>query len=633
MGYTGAMPPQPEDDTGSLERARKRLYEPAGATLEASPEVTAEKQRSFPHAWEQKTKTPAPYQQKRHVHFASIFFMIAVLFFLISLSIAGYFFYFGGNTVSVDKITIDIQGPTSIAGGETASFSLVITNENPVAIDNVTLEITFPEGTRTEDLLKAYPRYTEDLGTLASGAVVTRSLKAALFGGTGATLNLPISFSYTTTGSNAVFVKKVSYPLSISSSPLSVSVETLSETVAGKPLTLTLTVRSNATVPLDNVVLLSTLPFGFSVISSSVPLNNGSFLLGTVAPGTNKEITLVGALLGQDKEQRTFKFTVGTANAPQEQAPAITYMTQDATVTIAAPFINTTLALNGNTSSSVVVQPGSRQSVTLSYTNTLLTSVTNATIEVAISGPAVDYDSIKTTSGFYRSSDHTIVFSKDTDSSLSNLAPGASGIGAFTFATLPAEALPTSPTLTFTISVSGTRVGQTNVPEEVTSTASKTAKVATAVVLSANSSYLSGNVVNTGPIPPQANKATTYAIVLQANNKGSAVAGGMVSTVLPSYVTYTGVTNGKGTFSYDTTSRTVSWNIGDIAQNGNALATFQVSFTPSTSQKGTEPNLTGPFSFKGHDRFAGVQISATADAVTTETKGDPGYSPAKATVQ
>lgn len=627
------MPPQ-SDDTGSLEQARRRLYKPDAALKENRPPLANADAPSLPHAWEGVALPPVSHKGERHVRLASLFFMAASLFFLVSLGIAGYFFYFGGNTVSVDKVAITILGPTTIAGGDTVPLSLSITNKNPVAIDNAVIEINFPSGTRSADnVLAAYPRYTENLGQLASGETVTRSIKVIVFGGAGQTLTLPVSFSYGTAGSSADFVKKSSYALAISSTPLSISVDSLSETVSGKPLSFTLTVRSNATVPLDNVVLSSVLPFGFQVTSSSLPLNITSFLLGTLAPGASKQVTLVGTLVGQDKEQRVFHFTVGTANTPAEQAPAVAYMTQDASVTIIAPFINATLALNGDTSANVVVASGSRQSVAVSYANTLPTSVTNAIVAITLSGSAIDYDSIETTSGFYRSTDRTIVFSRDTDPSLATLAPGASGIGSFSFLTLPADALPAAPTLSFTISVSGTRVGQSNVPESVSASATKTAKVATTIALSATPLHSSGAVSNSGPIPPQANQATTYTVVLSIRNSGSAVAGGTVTTVLPGFVSYTGLTRSTGTFSYNDASHTVSWNTGDLAQGASVQGAFQVSFTPSTSQEGTIPALTGPFSFSGYDRFAGVQVSATADPVTTETKGDPGYIAAKAIVQ
>lgn len=622
----------PEDDIGSLEKARANLYKPDAPTEELRVPLTEGSEHTVPHAWEGPPPAPASAQHP-HVRIAVMFFTGTFVFFLIALAAAGYFFYFGGNSVSVDKIAIDIQGPTTIAGGDTVSLSVTITNKNPVAIDNATIEIGFPEGSRdAANVLQAYPRYTENLGTLPSGVTITRSIKVVVFGEAGQMLSLPISFSYGTTRSSATFEKKSSYALAISSTPLSLSVTTLTETVSGKPLTLTLAVRSNATTPLTNVVLAGAFPFGFSVVSSSIPLSESTFTLGTLQPGQTKTITLVGTLSGQENEQRVFRFTLGTAKSADDQTLAVTYMTQNTTVAITAPFLDATISLNGDTSSSVIT-PQSNQSATVSYTNTLPTNITNATIAIAILGSAVDYDSIRTTSGFYRSLDHTIIFSKDTDPSLAQLAPGASGIGTFTFSTLSPETLPPSPTITFTISVSGTRVGQSNVPEAVNSSVTRVLKVATTVVFTASSLHTSAPFSTSGPIPPRANEATTYAIVLNVRNRGSAVAGGVVSTTLPSYVSYAGKTSGPGSFSYNESSREVTWNTGDLAQGGSAQGAFLVSLTPSSSQRGDAPALTGSLSFSGYDRFAGVQVGAVTEAVTTQTTGDPGYISIFGTVQ
>lgn len=626
------MPPS-EDTTGSLERARERLYEPSAARESPRAPLGAPGEASLPHVWVEDSLRRAPGRKGRHAHFAGIFFIIAFSFFLISLAAVAYFFYFGGNSVSVDKISVNIQGPTTIAGGDTVPLSLSITNRNPATLEDVTVEMEFPEGTRSAaDMLEAYPRHTERLGALKSGETVTLSLRAVMFGGAGQTLVLPVSLSYGTAGSNATFIKKTSYTLAVSSTPLSLSVETFSETVSGQSLTFMLTVRSNAAVPLDNVVLASALPFGFTVTSSSLPLTNSDFFLGTLAPGASKELTLSGILVGQDTEQRVFRFTVGTGSAANTQTIAVPYMEQEAIVTITAPFLYTTLALDGDPSLSIVA-PGSHHSAMVSYRNTLPTSVANAAVAITLSGSALDYNSIQTVNGFYRSADRTVVFSRDTDPALATLAPGASGLGSFTFAVLPAAALAPAPTVTFSISVSGTRVGQTSVPEEVRISATKTVKVATAVLLTSSASHSSGPFGNSGPIPPQADQATTYAIVWNVKNTGSAVAGGTASALLPSYVSYAGRTSGQGAFIYDETSRTVSWNIGDLAQGASAQGAFQISLTPSVSQKGTAPQLIGPASFSGYDRFAGVQVRAAAEPATTETKGDSGYVLANAIVQ
>lgn len=635
------MPPSSNDDTSSLERARERLYE-TGASAPARETRLKSAVDTLPQAWEKdpldEVIATLPAQGvvngKQRVRAASIFFVGAFLFFFVSLAATLYISFVGGNAVSVDKVSIILDGPTSVAGGDTVPLTVTVTNTNAVAIQNATLDIDFPESARSaDDVSKPFPRYTENLGTLASGASVTRSIKVILFGGTGQSLSLPASVSYGASGSNAVFVKKTTYSMALSSSPLEVSVNTIAEAVSGQSITFSLTVRSNATVPIDNVVLAGSFPFGFTAQSSSQPLTNSSFLLGTLAPGASKSLWITGPITGQEGEDRVFHFTIGTAASSQDQNLAVQYMTQDASVHIAAPFINTSLAINGNTSSNIVLSPGATQTVKVAYTNTLSTPVTNATISVALLGTAIDYSTVQSSNGFYNSSTHTVVFSRDTNPSLAVLTPGASGFGTITFSTLPASSLVGSPNVTLTTSVSGTRVGQANVPEQVSSSATTVAKVSTSVVVTTNSLHTSGPLGSSGPIPPVAGQPTTYTIEWGVRTLGSAVAGATMSATLPNYVSYTGKTAGSGNFSYDAGSRTVTWTVGDIPPGTIDTGDFEVSLTPSTSQRGSTPLLTGRATFSGYDRFAGTQISGTADPVTTETRADPGYIPANAVVQ
>ncbi len=630
------MSTEPLDERSALERARARLYTQDGGTTDAHERLAPPGSRSTQHAWESEAQPLVQRRGRRHVRLATVFLLGSVGFFLVSAIAAGYVLYYGGNSVSVNKITIATQGPTTIAGGDPLSLSLAITNRNPVALENATLDIDFPDGTRSvaeDGTSTAYPRYTEKLGTIPSGATVLRTVKASVYGASGTSLDFPISLSYEASGSNAVFVKKSSYTVGISSTPLSVAVDTLMETVSGKPFTVSLTVRNNAVTAIDNVEVLGALPFGFSVASTSAPFTNSLFYIGTLAAGASKTLTLTGSLSGQDQEQRAFHFTVGTGSSAHDRTLAVSYMTQDANVTITAPFIRTSLALNGDTSNATVVAPGATQTGLLTYTNGLGTSVTNATIRIQISGAAVDYSSIQTQNGFYDSTSHSVVFSQDTDPSLSSLSPGATGVGSFTFRTVPVGQSVSSPTITFTTSVSGTRIGQANVPETVTASAVRTAKMSTSIALSASALHTSGSIVNTGPVPPQVDTATTYTIAWNVREAGNALAGGVMSATLPSYVTYTGKTTGSGTVSYDSASRRVTWSVGNVPQGSSLQAAFQVSLTPSSSQRGSTPALTSAAAFTGHDRFAGVDVTQTIAPVTTETSSDSGYVAGSGVVQ
>ena len=278
------MQPRPKEDSdGPLEQARESLYSPTAAASERSP-FHAMSERSLPHEWEEKETLPsapsrgAPRASREHI------FATASVFFLISLAIAGYFLYFGSNSVSIDKIEISIQGPTTIAGGDIIPLSLTITNKNPVTIENATIEIDFPEGTRSAaNVFSPYPRYIENLGALASGATVTRSVKAVVFGGAGQTLVLPIVFSYDIANSNAVFEKS---PRILSRFLRHRSPYRLNRLPRRFRVTLlrlrSLSVRMRQ-YRSSNVILTAASPFGFSVTSSSLPLTNASFAIGTLA--------------------------------------------------------------------------------------------------------------------------------------------------------------------------------------------------------------------------------------------------------------------------------------------------------------------------------------------------------------
>ena len=132
----------------------------------------------------------------------------------------------------------------------------------------------------------------------------------------------------------------------------------------------------------------------------------------------------------------------------------------------------------------------------------------------------------------------------------------------------------------------------------------------------------------TGPMPPKAETDTSYAIVWSVKNSSNPVANAVVSTVLPTYVRY--VSAGAAGVSYDGGSRTVSWNLGDLPAgvgytSAAKQATFQVILTPSTSQVGSVPQLTGPTQLSGQDRFAQVNVQTSSPALTTQLSGDPGF--------
>jgi hypothetical protein len=96
--------------------------------------------------------------------------------------------------------------------------------------------------------------------------------------------------------------------------------------------------------------------------------------------------------------------------------------------------------------------------------------------------------------------------------------------------------------------------------------------------------------------------------------------------VLPPYVRFAASAPGAGV-TYEESSRTVRWDIGDLGagvgySTPERQAAFQVVLTPSSSQAGQAPALTGAALFTGQDRFAQVAVQASAEAPTTVLRND-----------
>jgi hypothetical protein len=276
---------------------------------------------------------------------------------------------------------------------------------------------------------------------------------------------------------------------------------------------------------------------------------------------------------------------------------------------------------------------------TITWTNNLPDSVSNVVVKLSLKGPVLDTNAISSQDGFYNSSDQTIVWSKDQEPTLENVAPGASGTLSFTAGTLPVGSggtLYANPVVDLNVTVQGTRTGEGNVPENVSSAASTQVLLSSNAALSAQAEHFSGPFTNSGPMPPQAEQSTTYSVLWTVQNSSNTIANATVSATLPQYVTFISSGNDNNVV-YDSKSRTVTWTLGDVKAGVGYTAparstAFQVALTPSASQVGQAVALTGQAVLQGQDRFAQVGITANADAPTTALSNENGYSPNMGTV-
>jgi hypothetical protein len=652
----------PEEDESSLERVRRRLYEEKNlppltppslshtprTSVPQGPSVPTYSQNNFQNSAPPTSWTPPPMPKakaKKRMSWTVLFLGICLLFFVAAGGISAYFFFSGDSSVSSNNIIITVQGPSSISSGATVPLTITIENKNPAAINGSDLSIAYPDGTRSaDDITQPLVRYATTIGTIPAGGSVTLPvIKSVLFGSINQAVSIPITFQYNTPNSNALFVKQDTYTSTITSSPLIITAQSVSSVAPGQTFTIALNVRSSGTASLSNIAVDAAYPSGFTpnsivvegaaVQAASSSDASGSLIpLGTLAPSEQKTINITGSLSGATADQQSFGFTVGTQATDGSETLGVDYASQTTNITLTKPFLAVSLSLNNAQADPTIVTAGSAISGVVTWINSLTSSITNGSVSIKITGNALDPSRVTATNGYFDSSSNTITYDPQTESSLGLLSPNDTGNGGFSLYTKTNSALNSiqNPTIKLSVTVSGQPSGQN--AQTISNTLTDTIKVATDLTLHSEVVHTSGPFTNSGALPPVPNKPTTYTVELAVSNSMNAVGGAVATMILPDYVTYTGqVTPSDGSVTYDDSTHTVTWTIGNVAAGtGSATkaqtAAFQVSFTPSDSQVGTSPVLVGNQTLTGTDRFTSTSVGMVAPALTIQMPTDSGYS-------
>ena len=632
------------EDRDAIERLRDRLYSRRGKVGIKERTELRESRADITPAWvnktpkppsEEKRVSPPELEQRRSLLLTILFG--SIIFFLGSIAVAFFIFLRGGNIVSSQNISLEIVGPSLVDGGKEATFQILIRNDNPTPLELADLIIEYPEGTRSAtNVEEPLLRVRESLGTIAQGVSVKRTTSAILFGEEGGTQNIRATLEYRVKGSNAIFVKEGAIEVKLGSAPVSLLVEGPDEAVSGKKVEFTVTVSSNATAAVNNVLLRAEYPFGFSgpAASPETVVSDNLWQLGDLKPRERITVRVIGVLDGQDGEERVFRFAVGSEESETEVELRVPYLTVTHAVILSRPFVSGTLSLNGDGARTIAVPSGQSLAGTITWQNNLDTEVFDLEIEAVLQGQAFDRKTVSAPRGFYRSVDSTIVWDKENDATLGQVLPGGSGSAEFTFTprnTAENGGILKNPEIIIEVNISAKRVSEGQVPQTVDSVITRRITVASPIVLEARGLHFSGPFVNGGPMPPTADLETLYTIIWVAKNPSSTVAGARVVASLPPSVRYTGqVTPTSERLSYNSANNTLSWDLGELKagtgfENAARQVSFQIGFTPSVSQINSAPQITGRAVLTGDDRFAQTRVDTETPALTTRLPGDPQF--------
>lgn len=553
--------------------------------------------------------------------YRAIIVLAGLAFFLISVTASSLYLLFGGNVVSGSNITIGVTGPLTVGGGEVLPLQVGISNQNSVAVKSATLIVDYPQGTRSgEGDEKEVSNERIQITDLSAGETRNIPLRVRVFGEENQESEIKVSIEYRVDGSSATFLKTAE-PLryKISHAPIVIKVESEEAISTDQETTIKITVTSNASVPIKDLLVQADYPNGFEYTGSDpAPISGRNiWKISELKPEASAVINLTGKVVGDKSEKVVVKFMAGVAGEKNQNELASILAVADTEFTLEDPFLSALVTIDGKSNETVTLASGKQTNVIIEVKNNSSNPVYDVVVEVKLSGNALSATKVSATDGYYNASSKTLKIDSSSVSDLSSMQPGSTK--RLSFRLEPGNVTVQSPQIQLEVNLAGRRVGDDNAREEVSGTIKRIIKIigefgVTAKVVD----------VTSGPTPPVADKITNYRIKWEASSGSNTMNGVVMTAVLPSYVEWTGATAGTGTWSYNSSTRAVEWRVNGVAGGAEASGTFDLNFLPSSSLIGKTPKLVEDIEFVAEDAFTNASLRKDVGDITTEISGQQG---------
>lgn len=622
------------DEKSFLRKAERELY---------TTDIIPPRKRSFlhehkleaPNDWQEVSEQVSDSKKMPPMRNTSIFkkiFFGSLAFLFIAIIVAVLSYLSGDNAISTRNVDITLTAKTFVDGGESLPVNVSIVNRNKVGMELTSLVLEYPEGNGTNP--DAVTRITRDVGSIAVGDTHNESFNVKLYGEENSEKKVTARIEFHVTGSNAIYDKSEDVVVTIRTSPLRLTFDPPTNVIPNQEIPLEFTVVGNGTEVLSDTALALQYPQGFTFNRATPAPTSGNnvWYLGDVLPGATKTITAYGSFVGNNNDAKTIQASVGVQNKQNEMVLDRIYNTIAQVIPLTNAFINARLTVeNSQPSNDIVpISLGSTVKINIPWENTLTSRITNAQIEVFLSGGAYDASRINPGVGTFDSVNNKITWTRQEVEQLASLDPGKTGALSFTLQPrqVVAGQITSSPIINLSVNIagfddSGKRLSAIGVDK-------KTLAIGSDMNFSARTLHASGPIQNSGAMPPKVNTETTYTLEWQLTNSRNRVTGVKVSTTLPTAVSWKNVivpASEQTNVTFNDVTRELVWNVGEIpAGTGTNLParvlSLKVGITPSIDQKGKAPSLTTDISVIGLDTFTNKTISLTRRAHTTQVSGE-----------
>ncbi len=529
-----------------------------------------------------------------------------VLFYiLLVLVVAGFafYFYYRERVFSKEILKLEILGPNSAKVGDEIEYTVKYKNNGNFVLEEPKLVFQMPDNSLTED---GKTRISQDLQDIYPGAEETAKFKIRLLGKEGDLKTIAASLSYKPKNLTARYESDTTFTTKIDTVPITLDFDLPTKLEKGKDVQYSINYFSNVDYPLENLGIKIDKVNGFDIASSNpVSLDKSSWKIQTLNKAQGGRIMIKGKVSSDANQPLVFTARLGM----WQNNNFVVIKETTANVDIINPLLFISQQINN--SSDYVASSGETLNYRIFFRNIGSTPFEDLFVIVKLDGDAFDLGTINAPQAQVQPNDNLIVWDSKQVYQLRNLDVQQESEVDFSVK-LKDNWVPSgeNPTISDTVNIS-----QISQKFET--------KVNSGLALSQQAYYQDSGILNSGPVPPEAGKATTYTITWDIRNYSNDAKNVKVKAILPANVSLTGKILPEDqltSFSFDSKSREIVWSAGDILKgtgvNGDPVSlSFQVSLTPNFSQKGSVAQLIGQATITGENQFTNTTISAAAPAV------------------
>jgi hypothetical protein len=523
------------------------------------------------------------------------------------------------NPYSKEVLKIEILGPSEVTVGKEVEFIVKYKNNGNFRLEEPELIFEPPENSLKDDqIAKREVLREEKLGNaIYPGEENTLSFKLRIFGKEGEMKIAKATMSFRPKNLKARYSVSTSFSTQIKSVPVTFEFDLPSKIENGKELNFKLDYFSNLDSPLTNLRIQVEYPKSFEFFSSTPQsIEKTEWEIPVLNKAEGGRIEIQGKILGEIGKVETFRARLGILKENQ----FIVLKEIEKGVEIVKPSIFLRQEINGNPE--YVAAPGEWLHYTIYFKNIGDEEMKNLFLISKLEGDAFDFQTIKSDLGECKPGDDSVIFDWRRVPKLQYLAPTDEGKVDFWIKLKDDLGNVRNPFLKNKIFILQMR------EEFIT-------KISSRIEVFQKGFYYDEVFGNSGPIPPRVGEATTYTIFWQVKNYYSDVKDVKVRAKLPEYVSLTGKIFPEemaSKFSFDPNSREIVWSIGEL-KGGEGISTppktiaFQISFSPTESQRGQTPEIIGEVKISGEDSWTGKTLEATSTSITTALPDDPQMKP------